>query len=187
MRRSRDQHLAAEMPALLLRGELVLEVDARCAGLDIGLHDLERVERAAEPGLGIGHDRGEPVAARAAFRMLDLVGALERPVDAARELRPGIGGIKGLVGVHGARDVRIGGNLPSREIDRLEPGPDHLHGLVPGDGSERVDVGTVLQEVPKPVGAPFGERIGDRHGAAQPGHIGGRIGTDDPVEPARGG
>ena len=34
MRRSRDQHLAAEMAALFLRGELILEVHASGAGLD---------------------------------------------------------------------------------------------------------------------------------------------------------
>ncbi len=68
--------LPPEMAALLLAGELVLEMNARGAGLDIGLHDLEAVERAAEAGLGIGDDRREPVALRAAFEMLDLVGAL---------------------------------------------------------------------------------------------------------------
>ena len=60
MRGGRDQHLAAEMAALLLRRELVLEVDAGGARLDEGLHDLEGVERAAEAGLGVGDDRREP-------------------------------------------------------------------------------------------------------------------------------
>ena len=64
MRLGRDQHLAAEMAALLLGGELVLEMDAGGARLDIGLHDLEAVERPAEAGLGIGDDRREPVALR---------------------------------------------------------------------------------------------------------------------------
>ena len=82
-----DQHLAAEMAALLLARELVLEVNAGGARFDIGLHDLEAVERAAEAGLGIGEDRREPVALRAAFEMLDLVGALQRPVDLARRAR----------------------------------------------------------------------------------------------------
>ena len=57
----RHEHLAAEVAALLLGGELVLEVDGRGAGLDVRLHDLERVQRAAEPGLGVGDDRREPV------------------------------------------------------------------------------------------------------------------------------
>ena len=62
--RRRDEHLAAEVAALLLRRELVLEVHARGAGLDHRLHQLERVERAAEAGLGVGDDRREPVRAR---------------------------------------------------------------------------------------------------------------------------
>ena len=53
----RHQHLAAEMAAFLLRRELILEMHARRAGLDHRLHQLERVERPAEAGLGIGDDR----------------------------------------------------------------------------------------------------------------------------------
>ena len=60
----RDQHLAAQVAALLLGRELVLEVHAGGAGLDHGLHQLERVERAAEAGLGVGDDRREPVRCR---------------------------------------------------------------------------------------------------------------------------
>ncbi len=77
MGRGRDQHLSAEMAAFLFGGELVLEMHAGRACLDIGLHDLEGVERAAEAGFGIGHDGQEPIPLGAAFRMLDLVGALE--------------------------------------------------------------------------------------------------------------
>src|SRR5690606_39332841 len=87
MRAGRDQTLAAEMAAFLLRGELVFVVDAGGARFDIGLHDLEAVERAAETGFRIGDDRQEPVALGAAFRMLDLVGALQRAVDLAGKLR----------------------------------------------------------------------------------------------------
>ena len=75
----RDQDLAAHVAALLLRGELVLEVDARGAGLDHRLHELEGVERAAEAGLGVGDDRARTSAARrVALGVLDLVGALQR-------------------------------------------------------------------------------------------------------------
>ena len=63
-----DEHLAPHVPALLLAGELVLEVHARRAGFDHRLHDLERVERAAETGLGVGDDRREVVACRRAPR-----------------------------------------------------------------------------------------------------------------------
>ena len=91
-RLGRDQHLAAEVAALLLARELVLEVNARGARLDIGLHDLEAVERAAEAGLGVGEDRREPVALRAAFQMLDLVGALQGLVDLAASSGPELAG-----------------------------------------------------------------------------------------------
>src|SRR4051794_9494855 len=53
-RLGRDQPLAAEMAALLLRRELVLEVTASPPRLDIGLHDLEAVQGAAKAGLRVG-------------------------------------------------------------------------------------------------------------------------------------
>ncbi len=62
VRLGRDQHLAAEMATFLLARELVLEMDPRGARLDIGLHDLKAVQGPAEPRLGVGDDRHEPVA-----------------------------------------------------------------------------------------------------------------------------
>jgi hypothetical protein len=62
--------------------ELVLEVHAGGARLDHGLHQLEGVERPAEAGLGVGHDGREPVALAPPSAVLDLVGALQRLVDA---------------------------------------------------------------------------------------------------------
>ena len=53
----RDEHLAAEVAALLLGRELILEVDGRRARLDHPLHQLERVQRPAEAGLRVGDDR----------------------------------------------------------------------------------------------------------------------------------
>ena len=47
----RDQHLTAEVAALLLRRELVFEVHARGAGLDEALHDLVAIQRSAEARL----------------------------------------------------------------------------------------------------------------------------------------
>ena len=64
----RIRYTLAEMAALLLRRQLVLEMHARRARLDIGLHDLESVKRAAEARLGVGHDRREPVHAVASLR-----------------------------------------------------------------------------------------------------------------------
>jgi hypothetical protein len=108
------EHLAAQVAALLLAGELVLEVHARGAGLDHGLHQLVGVERAAEAGLGVGHDRREPVAlGRLALGVLDLIGALQRLVDALHHARHAVGRVQALVGVHLAREVRVGRHLPA--------------------------------------------------------------------------
>ena len=112
--------LPPKMAALLFGSELVLEMDPGDPRLDIGLHDLEAVQRPAEAGLGVGHDRREPVALRAALLMLDLVGALQRAVDLPRQLGPGVGGIERLVGIHRAGGVGVGGGLPARQIDRLQ-------------------------------------------------------------------
>src|SRR3954463_3751917 len=71
--RGRDQDLAAEVSALLLGAELVLEVHAGGAALDHRGHELERVERTAEARLGVGDDRRKEVRL-AAVGPRDLVG-----------------------------------------------------------------------------------------------------------------
>ena len=63
------------MAALLLRAQLVFEVNAGSAGGDHRLHQLENVERAAEAGFGVGDDRQIPLLAPAAFERFDLVEA----------------------------------------------------------------------------------------------------------------
>jgi hypothetical protein len=78
----RHEHLAAHVAAFLHARELVLEVHARGAGVDHRLHQLEGVQHAAEAGLGVGHDRREPVdAALAALGVVDLVAARQGIVD----------------------------------------------------------------------------------------------------------
>src|ERR671919_569965 len=82
----RDEHLAAEVAALLLRGELILEVHGRDPCFDHRLHELEGVEGAAEAGLRVGDDGSEPAAASvSAFGPLDLVGSEQRLVQPADE------------------------------------------------------------------------------------------------------
>ena len=93
----RHEHLAAEVAALLLRRELVLEVHAGGAGLDERLHQLERVQRAAEAGLRVGDDRREPVRAVLALGRVDLVGAEERVVDALDERGRAVRRVQALV------------------------------------------------------------------------------------------
>ena len=146
----RHEHLAAEVTALLLRRELVLEVDGGRARLDVRLHDLEGVERPAEAGLGIGHDRRQPVRVVAPLRVRDLVGAQERVRDAPRERRAGVGGVEALVGVRAAHEVRVGGDLPAGEVDRVEPGTHHLHGLATGHRAEGRDPRPLLEQRAEP-------------------------------------
>src|SRR6058998_4107040 len=57
----RDEHLAAEVAALLGTRELVFEVHGARAGFDQRLRQLEGVQRAAESRFPVGHDRCEPV------------------------------------------------------------------------------------------------------------------------------
>ena len=120
----------------------------------------------------------EPIALGAAFRMLDLVGALEGAVDAAAQLGAGIGRIERLVGIHGAGDIGIGRHLPAGEIDRLESGAGHLHGLVAGHGAERMDIVHARAAVATASAAPRSAsvwRIATEPAQAQ--HVVGRIGT----------
>ena len=59
--RRRHQHFAAEMAALFRGRQLILEMNARRARLDHALHQLERVQIAAESGFGVRHHGREPV------------------------------------------------------------------------------------------------------------------------------
>ncbi|MNE83334.1 hypothetical protein D3C80_1801430 [compost metagenome] len=118
--------------------------------------------------------------------MLDLVGALQGAVDAAAQLRRGVGRIQRLVGIHGPGGVGVGGDLPARQIDGLQTGADHLHRLVAGDGAQGVDEGLVVQQLPQTIGAALGQGVGDRHRAAQAQNVVRRIGAFDAVETAGG-
>jgi hypothetical protein len=72
---------------------LRLAYDQARTGFDEGLHDLEDVQGAAESGIGVGDEGGEPKAAQFAFSVIDLIGALESAVDLAAEFRGRVGGI----------------------------------------------------------------------------------------------
>ena len=179
--RGRDEHLAAEVAALLLGGELVLEVHAGGACLDHRLHQLEGVQRAAEAGLGVGDDRREPVGAVAALGLVDLVGAQQRVVQPPDERRGAVGRVEALVGVRVAGEVRVGGDLPAGEVDRLQARLDHLDGLAAGHRAERGDARLGLEELPEPLGAEARERVLDADRPAQRLHVGRGIGAFDSV------
>ena len=129
----RDQHLATEVAALLLRGQLILPVRPGDACGDHGLLQLVDIQRATEAGLAVGDDRRQPVLdRRVALHLGDLVGAQQRVVDPAHHLRHRVGRVQALVGVGVAGEVRVTGDLPTGQVDGLQTGADLLHGHVAG-------------------------------------------------------
>ena len=70
-------------------------------------------------------------------RPRDLVGAPERVVDPLHDRGHGVGGVERLIGIGLAGEVRVGGHLPAREVDRLQAGLGALDGLVAGQAAER--------------------------------------------------
>jgi len=105
-------------------------MDAGRSRLDHRLHQLISVERAAEPRFGIGDDRRHPISAVATLGVGDLIRPPQCVVDASDDVRDRIHWIQRLVRVHLAGCIRVGGNLPAGEIDRLQSGLDLLHRLV---------------------------------------------------------
>ena len=120
-------------------------------GVDHGLHELEGVERSAEAGLRVRDDRRHPVLHGVdVLGVLDLVRTLERVVDPAHHLGNRVRRVEGLVRVGLAREVRVTGDLPTGEVDRLEPGLDLLDGLVTGQSAQSIDVILRVEQVPEP-------------------------------------
>ena len=155
-------------------------MNAGGAGFDHALHQLERVQRPAEAGLGVGHDRREPVALAwpfpfpFPFRAVPVRGTpswLRCSIWSARSSawlmrRTTLGtlfaGIEALVGVDLPREVRVGRHLPAAEVDRLEARLHLLHRLVAGERAERVHVIALGQQVPEPPRAQVRQRVLDR-------------------------
>ncbi len=168
---SRDQYLAAHMAAFLFGCELILEMHPADAGFDITLHDLEGIERAAEAGLGIGDNWCEPIDIAALaiepFHVLDLIGALQRLVDAPRQRRAAIGRIEALIGIGLAGTVGIGRDLPAGEINCFQPGAHHLHRLAAGHGAERRDMILGIDQFPQTIGRMLGQRMPDLDRASE--------------------
>ncbi len=176
----RNQHLATQVAALLLRGQLVLEVDTRRSGFNHGLHEFERVQRTAEPGLGVGNDRSKPVRSiPVLFRVFDLVGAHESLIDTPDQLGNAVGWIEALIGVRLPRLVGVGGHLPAAHVNRLQSGPDLLHCLIAGERPERGNKVLSSEKVPQPAGTDAGERVLDGNRVAEQFHLLGRVGAVD--------
>ncbi len=177
--RGRHEHLPAHMPALLLRGKLILEVDTSGARLDHRLHQLEDIQRAAKASLGVGHDRREPVGLAVPLGMVDLVGALQRLVDALDNGRHAIRRIEALIRIHLAREVSVRGHLPATEVDRLQARLDLLHRLIARQRAQRRDIRLRVEEIPEAVRAQSRQGMLDDDGTTQTHHIFRAIGTSD--------
>ena len=161
------EHLSAQVAALLLGGELVLEVHARGPCLDERLHQLEGVQRAAEAGLGVREHGREPVGAVLTLGRVDLIRPEESVVDALDERGCAVGGVQALVGVRVCGEVPVGGDLPAGEVDRLQPRLHHLHGLCARERAERRDVGLGRHQLPEALGAEARDRVLDAEATLQ--------------------
>ncbi len=182
-----DEHLATEVAALLLRRQLIFPVRPRDACGDHRLLQLVDVERAAEAGLTVGDDRGQPVLDRGvALDLGDLVGAHQRVVDAAHHLRHRVGRVQALVGVGVAGQVRVTGDLPTRQVDGLQAGADLLDRHVAGQRAERVDELQVVQLAPQHLGAAAGQRGLLDDGTLQGHDVGRGVGALDALPPGVG-
>src|SRR2546427_8031031 len=163
------------MSALLRGGELVLEMHAGRAGLDHRLRDLERMERSAEAGLRVGHDRREPVDVVLAGHVLLLIFPTLCVADPSHDVRDTVGRVQAQIGVHLTRVVAVRRDLPSAQVDRTESCADLLDRLVPGEGAEGLDVVFRTEELPEPFGPELRERVPDPDGPAQPIDVRGTI------------
>ena len=99
---------------------------------------------------------------------IDLIGAEKRAVDALHERRRAVGRIQALVGVRLAGEVRIGGDLPPGEVDRLQARLHHLHGLGAGHRTQSGHVLLGVKELPQPLGAEPRERVLDAEPTPDP-------------------
>ncbi len=143
--RRRHQHFSAQVAALFLAGQLILEMHGRGARLDHPLHQLEGVQGAAETGLGIGHDRQEIILVAASLGVLNLVGPAKGIIDPPHDVRHAVGRIKALIRIHLAGVVRIGRDLPAAEIDRLQAGLGHFDRLVAGQRTNACTYGLLCK------------------------------------------
>ena len=109
--------------------------------------------------------------------MLDLIGAEQRVVDALDHLRDRVDRVKGLVGIHLAPGVGVGGDLPAGKVNGLEAGLGHLNTLVAGEGAERVDVMLGVEAGPELFRAEAGDGVLDMDRAADLVDVFGGVGA----------
>src|SRR5829696_8010297 len=178
---SGNQDLAAHVPALLLGGDLVLEVETRGAGFDHSLHQLEDVECATETALGVGDYRGEPIDPVPALGVMDLVGPLQRLVDPPDHVRHAVCWVQTLIRIHVPGQVGISRHLPPGEVDRLQPRLDLLHGLIARQSPQSPHERTLVHQGPEPLSAHLCQGVLDPDRTPQPRHIISHVWTLDPL------
>ena len=105
-----------------------------------------------------------------ALGRVDLVGAEQRTVDALHERRRAVRRVEALIRIRVSGEVGVRSDLPAGEVDRLQAGLDHLHGLRAGHRAERGDVVLRVRGAPRaalPRAAPACARCGIGHGSAR--------------------
>jgi hypothetical protein len=170
--------------ALLDRSQLVFPVHTGGTGADHGLHQFESVEHATKAGFGVGDDRREVIDVALVAGLMSLeywISSARRKELLMRSTTFGyrIDRIQRLVGVHRRVGVVVGGDLPARQIDRLDAGLDLLHRLAAGQRAEAVDVGLAIDQIPELLGATASDGVFDRERTTQADDIGGRVAALD--------
>ena len=120
------------------------------------------------------------------FRVLDLVRAQERLVDAAHDVRNAVCRVEALIRIGLAREVRVGRDLPAAQVDRLEACLHLLDRLVPGQGAQRVHVIACREEVPEPSRSHVRQRVLDLDRVLEPLHVLAAIRAHDAGPACRG-
>ena len=176
----RDEHLAAEVAALLLRCELIVRSGRPPRRLRSSLASARRpaAVRRSRPR----RRRRSGAASRPAVLRPPRPGPREeRVVQTAHEGGRAVGRVEALIGIRLAGEVRVGRDLPAGEVDRLQSGLRHLHRLAAGQGAESGDVLVAVQELPEAFGSEPSERVLDGDGAAEALDVGRRIRPLDPA------
>jgi hypothetical protein len=107
--------------------------------------------------------------------------ARRRVVQPPHHRRDAVGGVEALVRVDVAGEVAVGRDLPTGEVDRLQTGLRHLHGLAARDRAEGRDVVLVGEEAEELLGAVARERVLDPERAPQSDHVLRGVISRDPV------
>jgi hypothetical protein len=137
----------------------------------------EGIQDPTEPGLGVSHDRLQPIDRVIAFGMMQLISAQQRVVDTTNDLRHRVSRIQRLIRVHLTSKIRVTRHLPARQVDGLQTRAHLLHRLITGQCTERIDVRQGRHVTPEFLGAMSRERMLNRNGAAKTHDILGAVTT----------